>query len=211
MHVIHRRGSLYQRTPCPTFAQNIYDEVLQAKNDEIDEPHSTSEAKLRAEQQGWNVVDKIMASLNIGSDMKQPIELIKSLIGTNGIVETWARRGRKECLAREMYRGIRQQVLEVIQQFHQVGGNKKRDRYSELTRMSKIPILSIGVIRIRTQIEFDDRIIPMHCEYHRKGRKAKSHLNELESFIDEYWDADSTDAEGEDSEDDAPPPIEGRI
>ena len=111
----------------------------------------------------------------------------------------------------ELYNSIRVQILEIIHTFHTMGSSKKRDQYSESNRMSNISIVSVGVVRIRTQIEFDDRIIPMHCEYHRKGRKTKSHLNELEHYIDEYWDKDSTDLEEEDSEDDAPPPIAGRI
>ena len=68
---------------------------------------------------------------------------------------------------------IRVQVIEIIRQFHKLGGTHPRDKYSELVRMSTIPILSVGVIRVSTQIEFDDRIIPMHCEYHRKGKWFK--------------------------------------
>ena len=127
------------------------------------------------------------------------------------IVETWARRGRKESLVIEMYKEIRAQVMEIIKTFQKLGGNHPRDKYSELVRMSTIPIVSIGVIRVCTQIEFDNRVIPMDCEYHRKGRKSKSYLSELERSIDEFWDVDSTDPEDEDSEDDEAPPIEGRI
>ena len=208
--LLKRRGSLYQRQPCPTFTQKIYDDLLQVKTDEVKKPTSAMEAKQRAEMQSISSLDYQRHSMLIGSNMIQPIELIKSLT-PNGIIETWARRGRKESLVVETYKEVRAQVMEIIKKFHKLGGTNKRDRYSEMTRMSTIPIISLGVIRISTPIEFDDRVIPMHSEYHRKGKRNKSSMHDLEGYIDQYWDMDSTDPEDEDSGDDVEPPIEGRM
>ena len=36
-------------------------------------------------------------------------------------------------------------------------------------------------------------------------------MHDLEGYIDQYWDMDSTDPEDEDSGDDVEPPIEGRM
>ena len=180
-------------------------------SDEVKKPQSAQEAKQLAEKRGASAVDYQERSMLIGPHMIQPVELVKSLT-PNGIVETWARRGRKESLVVEMYKEVRAQVMELIKEFHKLGGTNKRDRYSETTRMSTIPIISLGVIRIRTPIDFDDRVIPMHSEYHRKGKRTKSSMHDLEGYIDQFWDMDSTDPEDEeDDEEDAAPPIEGRL
>ena len=163
-----RRGSLYQRNECPTFTQKIYTTLLQLKNDDFPKITNANDAKIRAEKYGAAAIQEEEQSTVVGKNMIQPIELIDSLM-PESIVETWSRRGRKECLVVEMYKEIRAQVMEIIKNFHKLGGTDKRNRYSELVRMSTIPIVSIGVIRVSTPIDFDDRVIPMHCEYHRKG------------------------------------------
>lgn len=57
-----------------------------------------------------------------------------------------------------------------------------------------------GVIRIKTAPDFDDRVIPMHCEFYRRGRTTRHIMRDLESYVDKFWDEDSTDEDDADIE-----------
>ena len=53
------------------------------------------------------------------------------------------------------------------------------------------------MIRIKTAPDFDDRVIPMHCEYFRRGRTPRLMMRDLEAYVDKFWDQDSTDEDDE--------------
>ena len=57
------------------------------------------DANIRIEEESLKEMKHIASNLNIGREMSHSIEMIKSLaIQTDGLVETWARRGRSESL-----------------------------------------------------------------------------------------------------------------
>ena len=99
------RGSLFQRNTCPTFTQQVYNDLLQVQNDEMETIESTHTCKIRALKYGRKAIDRLQTSTALGGNMIQPIELIKSLM-PEGIVETWSRRGKKESLVVEMYKEV---------------------------------------------------------------------------------------------------------
>ena len=61
-----------------------------------------------------------------------------------------------------------------------------------------VPVLALGVIRVKTPGDFDDRVLLMHCEWFAPRRRGRNCMQELEQFVDEFWDADSTDEDEDD-------------
>lgn len=199
---VDKRGSLFQRSKCPVPVAEAYAEMLRQGDDEADELTSASEVRTRAYQEGGKMLDELEAEGGIADKDWFPHagDIVRALMESRSkcIVDTWVRNSKTESLSIATYNAIRGRVQKVIAEFH-----RKDDVRRDGSAMNKwdkqardrlaVPIVAVGVIRIKTAPDFDDRIIPMHCELYRSGRTPRHVMRDLEACVDKFWDQDSTD------------------
>ena len=252
------RGSLLQRSACPTFSQDAYDTLLETLDDEADALTSEVSVRLRArrvaretfgedvlkctqrdmaapgppgqgpevandgrgemgeavahsssKESGHNQLDspsvyrRRRRAGGRDEDYPQQHAMVAAMVEARceALVNVWSRGGKSESLALAMYLKARDRVRCLIEELH-ARATPKGERRGDLLSKSEqenmrlaVPVLALGVIRVKTPGDFDDRVILMHCEWFAPRRRGRNCMQELEQFVDEFWDADSTDDE----------------